>query len=120
MKLWFSPNLYNNIAISVSEYRWTLLGWSLFAFLMFALLQGNIGQTTPNSLIWLAIFILFFALQALVLAAFIFFFQVLPSSKIQDKKLQKLYQTIEWCEAAIFGFILPVPALLFIYAFLSV
>ena len=120
MKLWFSPTLFNNIAISVSEYRWTLLGWSLFAFLMFALLQGYIGQTTPESLVWLAIFILFFALQALVLAAFIFFFQVLPSSKVQDKTLQKFYKSVEWCEAAIFGFILPVPTLLFIYAYLSV
>lgn len=116
MKFWFNPELFNHIAISVAEYRWSLLLWSLFAFVLFMVLQYQIETATPTFLIWVAIFILFAALQALVLAAFIFFFQVLPSSKIQDKQWRKFYRTIEWCEALIFGFILPLPALLFVYA----
>ena len=83
-------------------------------------MQYQITNVTPELLIWLAIFILFSALQALVIAAFIFFFQVLPSSKVQDKKWHKFYRYIEWCEAALFGFILPAPTLLFVYALLTI
>lgn len=116
MKLWFNPEIFNNIAISIAEYRWSLLIWSAFAFVLFFTLQYQIEQSTPLFLIWLAIFILFAALQALVVASFIFFFQALPSTKIQDEKWHKFYRTIEWCEAAIFSFILPLPTILFIYA----
>ncbi|OKY27765.1 MULTISPECIES: hypothetical protein [Thalassotalea] len=120
MKYWFSPEVFNSIAITLSTFRWKLLGWSVFAFVLYFVLQRQITNLTPESLIWLALFILFSALQALVLSAFIFFFQVLPSSKVQDKKWRQFYQKIEWCEAAIFGFILPAPSLLFLYAFFTV
>lgn len=120
MKFWLSPDVFNNIAISLAEYRWNLLAWSVFSFLLFLILQYQVSQTTPTSLVWLAILVLFSALQALVIASFIFFFQVLPSSKVQNKQWYKFYRTIEWCETILFGFILPLPTMLFIYAFLTV
>ncbi|GAA6204464.1 MULTISPECIES: hypothetical protein [Thalassotalea] len=120
MKLWFSPEVFNTIAISISEYRWNLLAWSVFSFLLFMVLQHQVTQTTPTLLIWLAIFVLFSALQTLVIASFIFFFQVLPSSKVQNTQWYKFYRSIEWCETILFGIILPVPTLLFIYAFITI
>ena len=119
MKYWLSPEIFNNIAISFAEYRWKLLGWSVFAFILFAVLQQQVVNATPTGLIWLVIFILFAALQALVLASFIFFFQVLPSTKVHNKQWHKFYRTIEWCEALLFAFILPIPLLLFLYAFIT-
>lgn len=120
MRIWLSPEIFNNIAITLADYRWKLLAWSLLAFLLFIALQYQVVYTTPQSLVWLVIFILFFALQSLVVASFIFFFQVLPSTKIQDKQWYKFYRVIEWSEAILFGFILPLPALLFIYAFIII
>lgn len=120
MKLWLNPEIFNSIAISLSEYRWKLLAWSVFSFLLFTVLQQQVTQTTPTLLIWLVIFILFSALQTLVIASFIFFFQVLPSSRIQNEPWFKFYRSIEWCETILFGFILPLPTLLFIYAFIMI
>jgi hypothetical protein len=120
MKYWLSPDIFNNIAISFSEYRWNLLAWSVFSFSLFMILQFQVTKTTPTSLVWLAILVLFSALQTLVLASFIFFFQVLPSSKVQNHQWYKFYRSIEWCETILFGFILPLPTLLFIYAFLTI
>jgi len=116
MKIWLNPEIFNNLAITLAEYRWKLIAWSAFAFGLFSLLQVQLVQSTPKFLIWVAIFILFSALQALVIAAFIFFFQVLQSTRVQSKQWFKFYRAIEWCEAILFGFILPLPVLLFIYA----
>jgi hypothetical protein len=52
-----------------------------------------------------------------VLSAFIFFFQVLPSSRENNLAWQQFYHVIEWCEALLFTLLLPLPILLFIYAF---
>ena len=120
MKLWLTPEIFNVTAIAFSEYRWKLLAWSFAAFLLFAILELQVVSTTPSSLIWLIILILFTALQALVLAAFIFFFQELPSNKTPDKHWSRFYRVIEWCETLLFSFILPLPLLLFIYAFIVV
>ncbi|GLX76896.1 hypothetical protein tinsulaeT_02360 [Thalassotalea insulae] len=120
MRLWLTPEIFNALAITLAEYRWKLLLWSLGAFLLYAVLEYQVVKTTPTLLIWLIVLILFSALQALVLAAFIFFFQDLPSSKVQDKQWFKFYRVIEWCETLLFGFILPLPTLLFIYAFITI
>ena len=65
-------------------------------------------------------FILFAALQALVVASFIFIFQVLPSNKAENKPLIKFYRIIEWCEAIIFTIILPLPMFFFFYALIII
>jgi hypothetical protein len=77
-------------------------------------------QSTPSVLVWFAIFILFAALQALVVASFIFFFQTLPSNKEDNKQWRKFYRTIEWCEAIVFTVIFPLPMLLYIYALIII
>lgn len=120
MTNWFTPETFNNIAISLAEYRWKLLLWSLFAFILFFILQGKVANTTPVFLIWLTIFILFSALQTLVIASFVFFFQVLPSVRSDNEQWRNFYRAIEWCETLLFTFILPLPFLLFLYAFLTV
>ena len=120
MKVWFNPDLFNSLAISLEAYRWKLLLVSLCAFVLFFILQNQVIQGTPTYLIWLVIFILFSGLQALIFASFIFFFQVLPSAKAQNEQWYKFYRTIEWCESIIFGFILPLPVLLFLYAFIAI
>lgn len=117
MKYLLTPELFNQIAFLFSASRWSLLQWSLLSFLLFLFLEKQITQTTPHSLIWLAILILFSALQALVFASFIFFFQNLPSLKARDKYWFNFYRAIEWCETIIFTLLLPFPVLLFIYAF---
>jgi flagellar biosynthesis protein FliQ len=68
----------------------------------------------------LSIFILFFALQALVVGSFIFFFQALASIKERQVFWVTFYRAVEWSEAIIFSFILPLPMLLFFYALFSV
>jgi hypothetical protein len=120
MKYRFTPESFNNIAITLSDYRWKLLAWSVFAFILFLLLNKQINYSTPTTLVWLAIFILFAALQALVVASFIFFFQNLPSNKAENKSLIRFYRTIEWCEAIIFTIIFPLPMLLFFYALIVI
>ncbi len=112
-----SPELFNYIAISLSRFKWQLLAWSAFFFCLFTLLQSQIQLNTPSPLVWLAIFILFTAIESLVISAFIFFFQVLPSSRENSPKWQQFYRTIEWCEALLFTILLPLPIILFIYAF---
>ena len=116
MKYRLTPEFFNTIAITLSSYRWTLLAWSGFSFVLFLLLNQQINFSTPSILVWLAIFILFAALQFLVVASFVFFFQVLPSNKIENKPWRRFYRTIEWCETIIFTVIFPLPMLLFIYA----
>lgn len=120
MKYRLTPDLFNNIAISLSIYRWSLLAWSGFFFALFLILSQQISKGTPSALVWFAIFILFAALQTLVIASFIFFFQLLPSNKEENKQWRKFYRTIEWCEAVIFTVIFPLPMLLFFYALIIV
>jgi hypothetical protein len=116
MKYRLTPELFNNIAITLSSYRWSLLAWSGFFFALFLILSDQIVQSTPSTLVWFAIFILFAALQVLVIASFIFFFQSLPSNKEENIQWRKFYRTIEWCEAIVFTVIFPLPMLLYIYA----
>lgn len=120
MKYWINPQILNGIAISISPWRWRLLIWSALTFVLFVLLTLIIDSTTPAFLVWIAMFILFAALQILVIASFIFFFQVLPSSKVDDKRLLNFYKAIEWCESIIFCVILPLPTLLYIYALIVI
>lgn len=120
VKLWFTPDIFNSIAVTFSAWRWKTMMWSILAFILFMALQTIIDASTPSFLIWVAIFILFASLQALVFSAFIFFFKELPSSKTNDPKWLKFYRAIEWCESIIFSFILPLPSLLFIYALIII
>ena len=120
MKYRLTPELFNNIAITFSSYRWILIAWSGFSFILFLILSQQIEKSTPIVLVWFAIFILFAALQTLVVASFIFFFQTLQSNKEENKPWRKFYSTIEWCEAIIFTVILPLPMMLFVYALIII
>ena len=113
---WFTPEVFNSLAITLSNWRWRLLLWSALAFVLFHMLHSITASETPNALILVLLFILFSALQSLVLAAFIFFFQVLPSTKTEDEQWSKFYRTIEWCELILFSVLIPLPIILFIYA----
>jgi hypothetical protein len=119
MKYPLTPDLFNVIAITLAKFKWNLIAWSIFFLILFVLLQSQIQTSTPTMLIWFAIFILFAALQSLVIAAFIFFFQVLPSTREHNANWQKFYRVVEWCETALFTLLLPLPLLLFIYAFIK-
>lgn len=115
MRYLLTPHIFNQIANLFWHARWKLLQWSAFGFLLFVVLQKQINFSTPNTLVWVALFILFFALQALVVASFIFFFKTLPSTKAKTKQWFTFYRTIEWCEALIFTALLPFPTLIFLY-----
>tara|TARA_R110000744_G_scaffold98144_2_gene189613 strand:- start:3420 stop:3788 length:369 start_codon:yes stop_codon:yes gene_type:complete len=112
-----SPELFNYIAITFARFKWQLLAWSIFFFVLFIGLQSQIQLKTPSVLVWLAILILFVAIESLVVAAFMFFFQVLPSTREENIAWFKFYRTIEWCETILFTILLPLPIVLFIYAF---
>jgi len=116
MLSWLTPDVFNSVAITLSNWRWRLLLWSLLAFVLFHVLHNFTVKGTPDTLILILLFVLFSALQSLVLAAFIFFFQVLPSTRTEDKQWGKFYRAIEWCETILFSVLLPLPILLFIYA----
>lgn len=116
MNYWITPELFQQIALLFTGYQWRFLLWSLLSFALFAFLNIQIALTTPDILVWLTVFILFFAIQNLVFAAFIFFFQQLPSSKAVDRYWFKLYRTIEWCETLLFALLLPLPPIIFCYA----
>ncbi|MBA6391824.1 hypothetical protein H4J38_13705 [Colwellia sp. BRX10-3] len=113
-----NPELFNYIAITFGRFKWQLLAWSLFFFILFMGLQAQIQLKTPSVLVWLAILILFIAIESLVVSAFMFFFQVLPSTREENVSLFKFYRTIEWCETILFTVLLPLPIVLFIYAFI--
>lgn len=113
-----SPELFNYIAITFARFKWQLLAWSCFFFILFIGLQTQIQLKTPSVLVWLAILILFIAIESLVVAAFMFFFQVLPSTREENVSLFKFYRAIEWCETILFTVLLPLPIVLFIYAFI--
>jgi len=119
MNYWFTPESFHFLASNLSNYKWRLLMWSAAAFVLYTILEFQISQTTPTFLIWLALAILFAALQMLVCTSFLFFFQVLPSSKTNKKSWFIFYRTIEWCETLLFALLLPLPTISFIYAILS-
>jgi len=113
-----TPELFNYIAITLGRFKWQLLMWSLFFFALFIGLQSQIQLKTPSILVWVAILILFIAIESLVVASFMFFFQVLPSTREENIALFQFYRTIEWCETILFTILLPLPIILFIYAFI--
>jgi hypothetical protein len=113
-----TPELFNYIAITFARFKWQLLMWSLFFFALFVGLQSQIQLKTPSILVWIAILILFIAIESLVVASFMFFFQVLPSTREENFALFRFYRTIEWCETILFAILLPLPIILFIYAFI--
>jgi hypothetical protein len=113
-----TPELFNYIAITFARFKWQLLAWSLFFFVLYIALQSQIQLKTPSVLVWLAILILFVAIESLVVSAFMFFFQVLPSTREENGDWFKFYRSIEWCETILFAILLPLPIVLFIYAFL--
>ncbi len=115
MKYLLTPHIFNQAATIFWNKRWRLLQWSLFSFILFLILQNQIELSTPTPLIWLALFIVFFALQMLVLASFIFFFKNLPSKKAKSRGWYNFYRTIEWCEAFIFTLLIPFPTLTYLY-----
>lgn len=120
MKFWFTPENFHLSATTLSNNKWRLLAWSAFAFILYLLLELQISTTTPLFLVWLALAILFASIQALVVASFIFFFQVLTSSKAKNKRWFNFYRSIEWAETVLFTFLLPLPTLIFIYALFSI
>ncbi|MBA6340383.1 hypothetical protein H4J59_05165 [Colwellia sp. MB02u-10] len=113
-----TPELFNYIAITFARFKWQLLAWSLFFFVLYIALQSQIQLKTPGVLVWLAILILFVAIESLVVSAFMFFFQVLPSTREENGPWFRFYRSIEWCETILFAILLPLPIVLFIYAFL--
>ena len=113
-----SPELFNYIAITFGRFKWQLLAWSCFFFVLFIGLQSHIQLKTPSVLVWIAILILFIAIESLVVAAFMFFFGVLPSTREENIAWFKFYRTIEWCETILFTVLLPLPIILFLYAFI--
>ena len=113
-----TPELFNYIAITFARFKWQLLAWSLFFFVLYIALQSQIQLKTPSVLVWLAILILFVAIESLIVSAFMFFFQVLPSTREENAAWFKFYRTIEWCETILFAILLPLPIVLFIYTFL--
>ena len=115
MKYILTPILFNQVATLLWNIRWRLLQWSFLGFVLFMLLQSQVELTTPNLLVWLALFILFSALELLVIASFIFFFKSLPSTKAKTKPWFRFYRTIEWCEAIIFTLLLPFPIIVYLY-----
>ena len=120
MKIWLSPESFHLTALTLLNYRWRLLVWSVFSFVLFAVLQIQIMLSTPTFLVWVALFILFMAIQLLVIASFIFFFQKLPSTYANNNYWFKLYRCIEWCETLLFFFLLPLPTLIFLYALIKI
>ncbi|MFT6195612.1 MAG: hypothetical protein ACJASU_002541 [Cognaticolwellia sp.] len=112
-----TPELFNYIAITFARFKWQLLAWSIFFFVLYIALQSQIQLKTPSVLVWLAILILFVAIESLVVSAFMFFFQVLPSTREENGPWFRFYRSIEWCETILFAILLPLPIVLFIYAF---
>lgn len=119
MAYYFTPQVFNQIAISYQSYRWQLLLWSILGLALYVLLLEQSKNNTPDILIWLNISIVLASIQALVLSAFIFFFQSLPSQSTNEIFWQKLYWIVEWSEAILFTILLPFPSLIFIFALVS-
>ncbi|MBB6542261.1 hypothetical protein [Thalassotalea piscium] len=116
MKFIITPELFNNLAITLFDFRWRILIWGICSFILSFVLQQQLHSKAPLSLLFITLFLLFLALQSLVISAFIFFFHRLPSNINQNNSLHRFYRIIEWCEALLFALLLPLPLLLFIYA----
>lgn len=119
MKYYFTPLAFQHYATRFQAYRWQLLSSGCFAFILYIILNSMITVTTPNALVWVTLFIMFAGVQALVFSAFIFFFLKLPSTQAQGTFWYKLYRTIEWSEAILFTFLLPLPSLTFVFALIQ-
>tara|TARA_B110000090_G_scaffold119894_1_gene133304 strand:- start:255 stop:623 length:369 start_codon:yes stop_codon:yes gene_type:complete len=119
MKYWFTPETFHYLASNLSNFKWRLLSLSAAAFTLYLLLELQVSYSTPTFLIWLALAILFTALQMLVFSSFIFFFQVLTSTKTSKRPWYIFYRVIEWSETILFALLLPLPTLGFIYAIFS-
>lgn len=115
MRLYFTPNTYQQVATIFKHLRWKLLTSSAVSFSFYLILNNQINALTPDYWLWINLFVLFFALQMLILSAFIFFFRCLPSTQAKEPFWILFYTIIEWCEAIIFTFLLPLPALIFAY-----
>lgn len=113
---WFTPESFHQRAEQFSQWRWRLLMWSALCFSLYLLLSSQVSTKTPDALVWLTLFILFSALQALVLGSFVFFFRKLPSTQANSRFWFTFYRSVEWCETLLFTFLLPLPALTFVYA----
>ncbi len=111
-----SPELFNNLAITLYDFRWRIILWSICSFVLSFVLQQQLHKQAPYVFLIITLSLLFLALQSLVLAAFIFFFQRLPSNQYQQDGLHYFYRAIEWCETLLFTILLPLPLLMFIYA----
>ena len=118
MTLCFTPESFHYLASSLLSLKWRLLGWSAAAFSLYLLLELQLSYSTPNFLIWLALAVLFLALQLLVFSAFIFFFQVLPSTTTNKRNWFVFYRYIEWSETLLFTLLLPLPTISYLYAIL--
>lgn len=116
MKFIVSPDLFNNLAITFYDSRWRILIGGICSFVLSFVLQQQLHAKTPLPLLLITLFLLFLALQSLVLAAFIFFFQRLPSNMNLNDGLHRFYRAVEWCETLLFAILLPLPLLLFCYA----
>ena len=117
MKYYFTPNVFNVLAQTLVNIRWKLLLWGVLGIALYLVLNSLIQSTTPNVLVWINVFIIFASLQALVISTFIFFFQYLPSENTDESFLYQLYKIVEWSEAILFTILLPLPSLIFIFAF---
>ena len=115
MRYNLSPEFYHFAAIKLAQYKWSLLFQGIAALLLYLLLQAQITMNTPNILVWGALTILFFALQSLVFASFIFFFLRLASSENQANTWFNFYRFIEWSETILFTILLPLPLIMFSY-----
>lgn len=112
---WLTPEIFHEVALTFRSYRWRLLGLSGAVLLLFILLTPLIHDGTPLFLLMVLFFLLFSALQSLVCAAFIFFFQQLPSQANTQASWKNFYRMIEVSETFLFALILPSPLLIFIY-----
>lgn len=112
---WVTPEVFHEVALTFRSYRWRLLGLSGATLLLFILLTTLINDATPLFLLMVLFFLLFLALQSLVCAAFIFFFQKLPSEADTQVSWKNFYRIIEISETYLFALILPSPVLIFIY-----
>lgn len=115
-----SPQLFQYFAITLNEYRWHFFMWAAFCFCLFFSLLNFISASTPLILLWLVILCLTLGFQLLIIAAFIMFFRNLPSNNAAEQQWLTLYRTVEWCEAILFSFMLPMPLLLLAYTFVSI
>lgn len=116
MKYYFTPKVFHSLAQTLINTRWKLLLGSTLGISLYLILNTQIHSATPDVLVWVNVFIIFAAIQALVVSAFIFFFEYLPSESAKERFWYQLYRFVEWSEAILFTILLPLPSLIFIFA----